>query len=297
MSPIPSGQTSAPILVIGQSGQLAQALLACDPSLIACGRDQFDLGHDDPAPLLDAHQPRAVINAAAYTDVNGAEADPEAAHALNCTGPARLAEACATRGVRFLHVSTDYVFDGAPGGAPYKETARTRPLNVYARTKRNGEDAIMTANETALILRAAWIFDARGGSFLNAILNRLDNGLPLKVVNDQISTPTWAPDLAQALLSLAGREEMPDGVFHFSGGPAVSWYDFARAAIALAHTRLPVEPVIDPVDSSVFPQPAARPLDTRLNAQALLAATGIGPGDWRAGLPEVISRRYEQPAG
>ena len=290
-------EAAAPILVIGRSGQLAQALLDQDATLIACGRDQFDLARDDAAALLDAHQPRAVINAAAYTDVNGAEADPEGAQALNCTGPARLAEACRARGIRLLHVSTDYVFDGVRGAAPYKETDRTRPLNVYARTKRNGEDAVMTANEDALILRAAWIFDVRGGSFLNAILNRLDNGLPLKVVNDQISTPTWAPDLANALLALASRDDMPSGIFHYSGGPAASWYDFAKAAIALAQDKLPVEPVIDPVDSSAFPQPAQRPLDTRMDAQALLTATGIGPGDWRAGLPEVISRRYEQPAG
>lgn len=283
-----------PIMVIGRSGQLAQALVQADPDLLACGRDQFDLAQDDPAALLDAHAPFAVINAAAYTDVNGAEADPEGAQALNCTGPARLASACKARGIRFLHVSTDYVFDGAPGAAPYKESARTHPLNVYARSKRNGEDAVMTANPDALILRAAWIFDGRGGSFLNAILNRLDNGLPLKVVNDQISTPTWAPDLAKALLALAQRDVMPAGLFHFSGGDAASWYDFAKAAIALAHERLPVEPVIDPVDSSAFPQPAQRPLDTRMDAQALLKATGIEPGDWRAGLPEVIARRYEQ---
>mgnify|MGYP001195330505 FL=1 len=285
------------ILVIGRSGQLAQALLELDSGLVACGRDQFDLSRDDAGSLLDTHAPCAVINAAAYTDVNGAESDPEGAQALNCTGPARLAAACKARGVRFLHVSTDYVFDGAAGGAPYKETARTRPLNVYARTKRNGEDAVITANEDALILRAAWIFDGRGGSFLNAILNRLDNGLPLKVVQDQISTPTWAPDLANALLRLARSETMPAGVFHFSGGPAASWFDFARAAIRLAQPQLPVEPVIDPVDSSAFPQPAQRPLDTRMDAQALLTATGIGPGDWRAGLPEVISRRYEQRKG
>ena len=286
-----------PILVIGRNGQLARALCARDEAVIACGRDQFDLAQHDPAALLEHHRPRIVINAAAYTDVNGAEADEAAAHALNCTGPARLATACKARSVGFLHVSTDYVFDGTPGQAPYAETAATNPLNVYARTKHQGEQAILDACPEALILRAAWIFDARGGSFLNAILNRLDQGQPLKVVDDQISTPSWAPDLAQALLTLAARTERPSGVFHYKGGDYASWYDFARAAAELARPHLNCEPVIEAVDSSAFPQAAERPKDTRLDAQALLDATGIGAGDWRAGLPEVIAQRYEQRIG
>ncbi|MAP48614.1 MAG: dTDP-4-dehydrorhamnose reductase [Oceanicaulis sp.] len=287
----------APILVIGRTGQLARALAAQNDAVTACGRDQFDLAQHDPAALLDHHRPRIVINAAAYTDVNGAENDEMAARALNCTGPARLAAACKARDVGFLHVSTDYVFDGTPGQAPYAETAATNPLNVYARTKHEGEQAILDANDTALILRAAWIFDARGGSFLNAILNRLDQGQPLKVVDDQISTPSWAPDLAQALLTLAARDERPSGVFHYRGGDYASWYDFAHAAAELARPYLKSDPVITAVDSTAFPQPAKRPKDTRLDAQALLDATGIGAGDWRAGLPEVIAQRYEQRIG
>lgn len=287
----------APILVIGRSGQLARALAAQNDAVTTCGRDQFDLAQHDPAPLLEHHRPRIVINAAAYTDVNGAENDELAAHALNCTGPARLAAACKARDVGFLHVSTDYVFDGTPGQAPYAETAATNPLNVYARTKHQGEKAILDACPEALILRAAWIFDARGGSFLNAILNRLDQGQPLKVVDDQISTPSWAPDLAQALLTLAARTERPSGVFHYKGGDYASWYDFARAAAELARPHLNCEPVIEAVDSSAFPQAAERPKDTRLDAQALLDAAGIDAGDWRAGLPEVIAQRYEQRIG
>lgn len=295
MTPDKTGADS--ILVIGRNGQLARALCALDEGVKAFGRDQFDLAQHDPAPLLDQHRPRIVINAAAYTDVNGAEDDERAARALNCTGPARLAEACKARGIGFLHVSTDYVFDGTPGQAPYAETARTNPLNVYARTKHDGEQAILDACPEALILRAAWIFDALGGSFLNAILNRLDHGQPLHVVDDQISTPSWAPDLAQALLTLAARDTRPSGVFHYKGGDYASWYDFARAAAELARPYLHADPVITAVDSCAFPQAAERPKDTRLDAQALLDATGIGAGDWRAGLPEVIAQRYEQRIG
>jgi dTDP-4-dehydrorhamnose reductase len=281
---------SASLVVIGRSGQLARALGAAAGDATLCGREAFDLATDDPARLLDQTEPAAVINAAAYTDVNGAEADAAAAHALNCDGPARLARACQTAGVRFIHVSTDYVFDGA-GGAPYTEDAPTRPLNIYGRTKRDGEAAILNAAPDATIIRAAWIFDERGGSFLNAILKRLEAGQALKVVDDQISAPTWAPDLAETLLKLARQTAPVTGLFHYCGGDYASWYDFAVAAADAASQALPAPAVIEPVGSDAFPQPAERPKDTRLNAGALLKRAGIGQGDWRAGLDAVIQQR------
>lgn len=278
-------------LVIGRSGQLARALQAAAPDAALVGRAQFDLSAGDPAALLDRFEPDVVVNAAAYTDVNGAETDSDAARALNCDGPARLAAACAAAGTRLLHVSTDYVFDGA-GGAPYAEDAPTRPLNVYGRTKRDGETAVLDAAPQALVLRAAWIFDAHGGSFLQAILNRMDAGRPLKIVDDQISTPTWAPDLAAALLAL--RDRPLGGVFHYCGGEYASWHAFGLAAAAEAAPFLDRPADIEPVGSDAFPQPAERPKDTRLDAAALQQAAGIRAGDWRRGLRTVIARRYQR---
>ena len=282
---------TTPILVIGQSGQLARALADGSDPVHCVGRAEFDLATDDPKPLLDRIKPCAVINAAAYTDVNGAETDPAGASALNHKGPARLAEACSEAGLQLLHVSTDYVFDGADGAATYTETAATAPLNVYGRTKLAGEQAIARIAPDSLILRAAWIYDSRGGSFLNAILKRLDAGAPIKVVDDQISTPTWAPDLAKALLALAQRETPISGLYHFRGGDDASWYDFAQAAIDAARDYLPEPVQIDRVDSNAFPQAAERPKDTRMNADALHKSAGIGAGNWRKGLPEVMARR------
>lgn len=281
--------TGGGVLVIGRSGQLARALAQAGGEAVRCaGRDAFDLSSGDPAALLDAHRPEAVINAAAFTDVNGAQEAREAAHALNAQGPARLAAACAARGVKFLHVSTDYVFNGTDGGAPYREDAATDPLNVYAASKLAGEHAVLEADPDALILRVSWLFDAGGGTFLNAILKRAEAGGSLRIVDDQISAPTYAPDAARALLALS-RTPL-SGVFHYQGGDHASWRDFALAALSQAGL---LERIGEPeaIPSSAWPQPAERPLDTRLDAARLADEAGIGPGDWRQGVADVIARR------
>jgi dTDP-4-dehydrorhamnose reductase len=280
---------SGGLLVIGRSGQLARALYRAGPEDLACaGRGAFDLAGGDAGALLDAHAPRAVINAAAFTDVDGAEDAREPAYELNAQGPARLAAACAQRGVRFLHVSTDYVFSGQDGGAPYAEDAPTHPLNVYGASKRAGEAAVMEANPQALILRVSWLFDEAGGTFLNAILKRAEAGGALKIVDDQVSAPTYAEDAAKALLALA--DTPLSGLFHFQGGEHASWRDFAIAALEEAGLLSSLgEPAAIP--SSEWPRPAARPLDTRLDAAKLAREAGIGAGDWRRGVKAVIAAR------
>jgi len=278
---------SGGLLVIGRSGQLAKALQRLGPEDLVCvGRGAFDLASGDADALLAAHEPRAVINAAAFTDVNGAEEAREAAYALNADGPARLASACAARGVRLVHVSTDYVFDGH-GGAPYAEDAEPNPLNVYAASKRAGEVAVLEAHPGALVLRVSWLFDADGGTFLNAILKRAEAGGALKIVDDQISAPTYADDVAQALLSLA--DQSLAGLFHYAGGDHASWRDFA--IVALKEAGLLTGELPEAVPSTAWPQPAERPLDTRLDASRLQREAGIGPGDWRRGVNAVIARR------
>ena len=282
------------LLIIGRSGQLARALATAAPDAVAVGRERFDLATGDAHALLDGADPTVVVNTGAYTAVDRAEDEPELARALNAQGPARLAAACAERGVGFVHVSTDYVFDGL-GGAPYGEDAPARPVNVYGQSKHLGETRVREACPDAIIVRASWIFDERGGSFLPAILRRVEAGQPLTVVNDQISAPTYASDLAEALLTIvraeAGAPSRDGGVFHYLGGVHASRFDFARAALELTRKRFPGAQ-ITPVDSSAFPTSAARPKDTRLKADKIAARFAIAPGDWRKGLKAVLTARY-----
>ncbi|MEP3071957.1 MAG: dTDP-4-dehydrorhamnose reductase [Maricaulis sp.] len=290
-------QAPRPVLVIGASGQLARAPAGTGggDDVVTAGRDRFDALTGDAGALFDAVGPRAVINASAWTDVNGAETARDGAMALNCEAVARLGAAAAERELPFFHISTDYVFDGkAP--APLDETATTRPLNVYGESKLAGEQALAEAHPDAVTLRVAWLFDAEGGSFLKAILGRLEQGQPVKVVADQYSAPTWAGDLARDLLKMShehpSAHEGTAGVFHYCGGRHVNWADFARAAASLAGDRLPATADITEIASSDWPQPAERPLDTRLDASRLQRVWHIGPGDWQAGLRAVIETRY-----
>ena len=286
------------LLIIGRSGQLAGALQREAPGATALGRERFDLASGDPGALITRHKPEAVINAAAFTDVNGAEDQAEAARALNRDGPARLAKACADAGAAFVHVSTDYVFDGA-GGAPYAEDAPVNPLNVYGLTKLEGERAVLEAHPGAVVVRASWVFDAAGGTFLNAILPRLETGQPLKLVDDQISAPTFADDLADALLTIAqARIEArgAGGTVHYLGGEHASWHDFGRAAAEAARPHLGHEPEITAVGSDAFPQKAPRPRDTRLQGNLIAQRFGVELGDWRSGLHAVLRRRYQNHA-
>jgi dTDP-4-dehydrorhamnose reductase len=286
-----------PVLVIGESGQLARALAALGGAdVVTAGRARFDALTGDAGALFDEIAPRAVINASAFTDVNGAETQRDAALALNRDAVARLGEAAAAQDLPLIHISTDYVFDGkAPG--PLDETATTRPLNVYGESKLAGERALAEVHPDAVTLRVAWLFDDAGGSFLNAILGRLEQGQPVKIVADQLSAPTWTGDLARTLLRLADERPVASegtaGIFHYCGGRHASWADFARAAAALAGDHLPAPADITEIASADWPQPAERPLDTRLDASRLQRVWHIGPGDWQAGLRAVIAARYD----
>jgi len=290
------GEDIRPVLVIGESGQLARALVeAGGDDVVAAGRARFDALTGQAGALFDEIAPRAVVNASAFTDVNGAETQRDAAMALNRDAVARMGEAAAERDLPFFHISTDYVFDGKAGG-PIGENATTRPLNVYGESKLAGEQALAEAHPDAVTLRVAWLFDSEGGSFLKAILGRLEAGQPVRIVADQHSAPTYAADLARALLALSRERpsaaEGSAGIFHYCGGPYASWVDFAHAAVALAGDHLPEPADITAIASSDWPQPAERPLDTRLDASRLQRVWKIGPGDWQAGLRAVIDARY-----
>lgn len=274
------------LLVFGRSGQVACELARLAPEATFLGRDQADLS--DPAACAAAilsRRPQAVINAAAWTAVDRAETEEAAAHVVNAEAPGAMAMACAQLGIPFVHISTDYVFDGS-GDRPWQTDDATGPLGAYGRTKLAGEQAVRAAGCVHAILRTSWVFSAHGANFVKTMLRLGRERARLNVVADQIGGPTPAAAIAAACLTIAGRlrdDPAAGGTLHFAGAPDVSWADFARAIIARA--GLPVE--VADIPTSAYPTPARRPANSRLDC-AGLEPFGLTRPDWQAGLDAVL---------
>lgn len=274
------------ILVFGQTGQVAQELQRLMPDAAFLGRNRVDLSDPDAAAeAIRETKPEAVINAAAYTAVDKAEEEETLAQAVNGDAPAAMAEACRDLGIPFVHISTDYVFDGS-GDAPFKPTDPTGPLGAYGRTKLAGEEAIRATGSTFAILRTSWVFSAHGGNFVKTMLRLSESRDRLTIVADQIGGPTPAKAIAEACLTIAKelqRAPEKSGVYHFSGSPDVSWAGFAREIFARAGRGVTVEDI----PTADYPTPAKRPLNSRLDCSDL-AVFGLKRPDWRSGLNEVL---------
>jgi dTDP-4-dehydrorhamnose reductase len=278
---------SANILVIGKSGQLAHALAALkvrDMSLVCVEPPEFDLtATKHIAQSLAALSPAGVINAAAYTAVDRAETNQNAAFALNRDGPAALAQACAQRAIPLVHVSTDYVFDGEKP-APYVETDSKSPQSIYGRSKSEGEDAILASGAHAAILRTAWLYDATGANFVRTMLRLAEERDEISVVADQLGRPTWAPDLAQACVTAIGAlldgETKASGVFHYSGLGDATWADLAEAALAEHAKRGGKSARIKRITTADYPTPARRPKNSRLDCAKIENALGLRMRPW-----------------
>jgi dTDP-4-dehydrorhamnose reductase len=272
------------ILVFGKTGQVAQELQRLAPEARYLSREEADLA--DPAACAAAIRDcDVVINAAAWTAVDKAESEEAAATVVNGDAPGAMARACAELGIPFLHVSTDYVFDGS-GDQPFQPSDPVAPLNAYGRSKLAGEQAIAASGARALILRTSWVVSAHGANFVKTML-RLGRERPaLNVVADQIGGPTPARAIAEALLTAARAmvAGAPGGVHHFSGAPDVSWADFARAIMAEAGLACQ----ITDIPTSAYPTPAKRPGNSRMDCSALEAAFGIARPDWRAHLSLIL---------
>ncbi len=281
------------ILVFGQSGQVARELARLAPNARMLGRADADLG--DPAACaaqIKALAPRVVINAAAYTAVDRAEEEEAVATTVNGHAPTAMADACAALGIPLVHISTDYVFDGA-GDQPFAPDHPTAPLGAYGRSKLAGEEGVRGAGGTHAILRTSWVFSAHGTNFVRTMLRLGAERDHLRVVADQIGGPTPARAIAAACLEIAAQlQDAPErsGTYHFSGGPATSWADFARAIMAEAG----LDCAIEDIATRDYPTPAQRPLNSRLDC-ASLQVIGLGRPDWRAALKEVISELRGSP--
>ncbi|WP_337924775.1 dTDP-4-dehydrorhamnose reductase [Szabonella alba] len=275
------------LLVFGQTGQVARELQRLAPDAVFLGRDRADLS--DPAACaaaIHAVRPQAVINAAAWTAVDRAEAEEAAATVINGAAPAAMARACAALAVPLVHISTDYVFDGH-GDAPFAPDHPTAPLGAYGRSKLAGEQGVRAAGGPHAILRTSWVFSAHGANFVKTMLRLGETRDSLTVVADQTGGPTPAAEIAQACLTIAARLQADPGLSgpcHFAGAPDLSWADFAREIMAQAGLAC----TITDIPTSAFPTPARRPANSRLDCSGL-AVFGLARPDWRAGLQAVLT--------
>ncbi|MGE3164666.1 MAG: dTDP-4-dehydrorhamnose reductase [Planctomycetota bacterium] len=289
------------VLVVGADGQVGSELvrLGAQPRsrgqlrVVGLGRRLLDLTRPETIVAnLDEHRPGLVVNAAAHTAVDQAEAEREAAFAINATGPAWLAQACSERGIPLLHLSTDYVFDGT-ASEPIREDHPPAPLGVYGESKLAGERAVRAALGDHLILRISWVFSARGRNFVKTILRLAQEREELQVVADQHGCPTAAVDVAEAILTLCERLEeqgsLPWGTFHYCGTPPTTWHGFAEAIVEAARSdwALKVRRV-RAITTAEFPTPAARPRYTVLCTHKATQVLGISAPAWQDSLELVL---------
>jgi dTDP-4-dehydrorhamnose reductase len=284
------------IVVFGGTGQLGgeltRAAAARHVALQALSRAEADIADAAAvAAALKRWRPDLVVNAAAYTNVDGAESHFAEARRANEIGPAVIAEACAQAGAAMVHISTDYVFDGGKDGA-YRESDPVRPINAYGRSKAAGEDAVRRALDRHVILRTAWLYSAFGRNFLKTILQLAEARTELRIVADQHGSPTSARELAEAILHIAPRlaaEPRLSGTYHFTADGATTWCGFATCIVAAAAPITGHQPRLTPIKTADYPTPAQRPANSRLDCSLFAQTFGLTPRPWREGV-EVTAR-------
>jgi dTDP-4-dehydrorhamnose reductase len=286
---------AGPVLVTGGTGQLASALAAAGKTDVRrVGRPVFDFDHpDNVETTLRSVAPRLVINAAAYTAVDAAETDAEAAYRANRDGPAILARLCAAADIPLIHVSTDYVFDGAKS-EPYVESDPVSPQGVYGASKLAGEQAVLATGAKIIVVRTAWVYAATGKNFVRTMLALGKTRDCLTIVADQYGCPTAAADLATAILALVDRFDrtgwLPEyqGIVHAAGSGHTSWYGLAVATFAEAARHGTRAPELVPIAAADWPTPAKRPANSRLDCSRLHKVFEVALPAWRPSLAGTI---------
>ena len=280
------------ILITGATGQLGQALATSTPAGYTAkflDRRDWDLRREGEASKLLIHyEPEVVINTAAYTQVDRAEGEPELAHRINAQAVGELATGCTRYGIRLIHISTDFVFDGL-ASSPYQVDAQTRPLNVYGESKLAGEKAVMASGAEACILRTAWVYHYLGANFVTRMLQLMRDGRTLSVVSDQVGTPTSATTLANAVWKLSCRTNLPP-VLHWTDAGVASWYDLAAGVqeFALDLGLLRKATQLSPTSSDQYPTPARRPAYSVLDTSLTYELLGVQAVHWRTQLGRTL---------
>jgi dTDP-4-dehydrorhamnose reductase len=295
-----------PILIAGESGQLGVALgeAAHSHGLTVRQFDRPVLDFDRPASIAAVFAestPWLVINAAAYTAVDAAEDDAAAAFRANRDGPAELARLCEAAGIPLIHVSTDYVYDGLKG-SPYVESDPTAPQGVYGASKLAGDQAVLAVCSRAIVLRTSWIYSPIGKNFVRTMLSVAQRTDRLRVVADQKGCPTSAPDLADAILTIAARiatdgwQDRYAGLYHAAGTGWTTWHDLAVATFQEAVRHRGPVPAVDPITTGEWPTRAQRPPDSRLDCGRLEAMFGLRLPPWRDGLARTLDAVFATAA-
>ena len=281
------------VLITGSTGQLGRALLRQAPvehDITAVGHKDVDItSREEVEKAVAVAAPQVIVNAAAYTAVDRAETEREQAFAANARGPQILARVAAASGARLIHISTDFVFDGR-AGTPYSADAVTNPLGIYGMSKCEGEQAVLqTTGCASVVLRTAWVYSAHGHNFVRTMLRLMKEKGQVRVVADQVGSPTSADSVARALWAIASRPRIA-GVHHWTDAGIASWYDFAVAIAEEAVVRglLAGAVSVEPIATADFPTPARRPAYSVLDKAATIGALGFGPQHWRNELRTVL---------
>jgi len=277
------------ILVTGKNGQLGSELMGIQMSypgyrFVFLDRKDLDLSTlEGLSGLFEQYQPAFFVNAGAYTAVDKAESDKELAMSVNGIAPGKIAAICKQFGTKLIHVSTDYVFDGN-GEYPYLPDHPTSPVNYYGQSKLQGEQAAMEANNASIIIRTAWVYSAYGNNFVKTMLRLMNERPSIGVVSDQFGAPTYARDLAIAIMDIIEKGAGHYGIYHFSNEGKITWWDFAVAIKEIAGLNCQV----NPISTADFPTPAKRPAYSVLDKDKLKKDYDVQPRDWKAALKECM---------
>lgn len=296
---------SKKLLITGYKGQVGTCLVkqaqVYDWDVLAVDRDELDI--TDPQAVFEkvnTFRPAVIINAAAHTAVDKAETEIDVSYAINRDGPKYLAEAAASINAAMLHISTDYVFAGDKDGI-YSETDPVAPQGIYGASKLAGEEAVIAANPKHIILRTAWVFGAHGNNFVKTMLRLGSQRDQLGIVADQFGGPTYAGDIAAALLAIAEKavtapEAVTWGIYHFAGEPHVNWHQFAQAIFdkAVEQQLLAKAPQLNALTTADYPTPAKRPANSRLDCRKIFNEFGIQPSDWQMALQNIRAYMPQQ---
>jgi dTDP-4-dehydrorhamnose reductase len=282
-------------LLTGSKGQLARCFRDRLPEnweLIATDSTSLDITDTEAVRnMVQNFQPDAIVNAAAFTAVDKAEAHVGTAFAVNATAVHNLASAARACQARFIHISTDYVFDGT-NKTPYKEQDYTNPQSVYGRTKVAGELLALAANPDSVIIRTSWLFSEYGNNFVKTMIRLAGERDNLSIVHDQTGSPTYAGDLAQAIITLLQQPVAPRGIYHYGGNKSVTWYEFAQAIFQAAQQQDPdfKIPQLNAITTDQYPLPAPRPAYSIMDCQKIENECGIKASDWQKALNEIIGK-------